>query len=450
MLAILHQALEPTGISSVLGGVIAPLSTQYSISASSQVDTLWLIVATVLALLMAPGVAFFYGGLVRASSVINMMMMSFGAMAIVGVLWVLYGYGMVFGPAWIPHWLGDPLSEFGLNGIVSSSGDIQVHALALACFHATFAIDVVALISGAIADRARFGAWMLFAGVWVSLVYFPVARWVFNTGDGWAAKLGVNDFAGGTAVHVNAGAAALAVALVLGKRDGFTKGFDKPHNLPLTMLGAALLWAGWFGFNAGSAATVNGVTVLACVNTLVAPAAAILGWLLVEKLRDGKPTSVGAMSGLVVGLVAASPSCNVLTPGWTLVLGALAGVVGALIVDLRFTFGFDDSLNVAGIHLIGGLIGTLFVGIAGMGMGIIYTGSWRQFGVQAIVAFVVMVYSFGLTWLIATSIQRWMGFRIARHEAHAGPDMTVHGEQGYILEPGTTLQPLPGAGVESP
>ncbi|MEO7006875.1 MAG: ammonium transporter [Terrimesophilobacter sp.] len=448
---MLQYTMGFTGISSLFGGVIAPLGAQPSASSYSPVDTLWLIVATVLALLMAPGVAFFYGGLVRASSVIHMMMMSFGAMAIVGVLWVLYGYGVVFGPEWIPHWLGDPLSELGLNGIVSASGDIQVHDLALAGFHATFAIDVVALISGAIADRARFGAWMVFAGVWASIVYFPVAHWIFNTADGWAAQLGMNDFAGGTAVHVNAGAAALALALVLGKRDGFTKGFDKPHNLPLTMLGAALLWIGWFGFNAGSAAAVNGVAVLACMNTLVAPAAAILGWLVVEKLRDGKPTSVGAMSGLVIGLVAASPSCNVLTPGWTLVLGALAGVIGALIADLRFTFSLDDSLNVVGIHLVGGLIGTLFVGIAGIGMGVVNTGSWHQFGVQSLVAFVVMVYSFGMTWLIGTLIQRWMGFRIARHEAQAGPDLAVHGERGYLLEPVATAAGVEtGAGVESP
>ncbi|MEO7123307.1 MAG: ammonium transporter [Lacisediminihabitans sp.] len=442
---MLHYLIGSSGISSTLGGALAPLGVHSGTPVDSSVDTLWLIVATVLALLMAPGVAFFYGGLVRASSVVNMMMMSFGAMAIVGVLWVLYGYGVVFGPDLIPHWLGDPLSEMGLSGIVSASGTINVHALALAGFHATFAIDVVALISGAIADRAKFGAWMLFAGVWVSIVYFPVAHWIFNSSDGWAAQLGMNDFAGGTAVHINAGAAALALALVLGKRNGFTKGFDKPHNLPLTMLGAALLWIGWFGFNAGSAAAVNGVTVLACMNTLVAPAAAILGWLAVEKLRDGKPTSVGAMSGLVVGLVAASPSCNVLTPGWTLVLGAIAGVVGALIVDLRFSLDIDDSLNVVGIHLVGGLIGTLFVGVAGIGMGVIQTGSWHQFSVQALVAFVVMAYSFGMTWLIGTLIQRWMGFRIPRHELHGGPDIAVHGEQGYLLDVVET-----GAGVESP
>ncbi|HEY5222267.1 MAG TPA: ammonium transporter [Microbacteriaceae bacterium] len=392
-----------------------------------------MIIATVLALLMAPGVAFFYGGLVRATGVINMMMMSFGAMAIVGVLWVLYGYGMVFGPAWIPHWLGDPLSEVGLSGIVDASGGINMHVLALAGFYATFAIDVVALISGAIADRARFGSWMVFAAVWVTLVYFPVARWVFNTADGWAAAAGVNDFAGGTAIHINAGAAALALAFVLGKRAGFGKGIDRPHNVPLTLLGAALLWIGWFGFNAGSEAAVNGVTVLACVNTLVAPAAAMLGWLAVEKIREGKSTSVGAASGLVVGLVASAPSCNVLTPGWTIVLGVLAGAVCALIVDLRFVLGIDDSLNVVGIHLVGGLVGTLFVGIAGTRIGVIDSGSWNQLGVQAAVSVVVMVYSFGATWGIGTVIQRVMGFRVAEHEERVGLDLVAHGEQGYVI-----------------
>jgi len=428
---VINLTLGLIGTSHTLSASATSAAT--AAAAATQADTLWLIIATVLALLMAPGVAFFYGGLVRATGVINMMMMSFGAMAIVGVLWVLYGYGMVFGPAWIPHWLGDPLSEVGLSGIVDASGGINMHVLALAGFYATFAIDVVALISGAIADRARFGSWMVFAAVWVTLVYFPVARWVFNTADGWAAAAGVNDFAGGTAIHINAGAAALALAFVLGKRAGFGKGIDRPHNVPLTLLGAALLWIGWFGFNAGSEAAVNGVTVLACVNTLVAPAAAMLGWLAVEKIREGKSTSVGAASGLVVGLVASAPSCNVLTPGWTIVLGVLAGAVCALIVDLRFVLGIDDSLNVVGIHLVGGLVGTLFVGIAGTRIGVIDSGSWNQLGVQAAVSVVVMVYSFGATWGIGTVIQRVMGFRVAEHEERVGLDLVAHGEQGYVI-----------------
>jgi Amt family ammonium transporter len=400
----------------------------------TQTDTLWLMVATVLALLMAPGVAFFYGGLVRVTSVVSMMMMSFGAMAIVGVLWVLFGYGVAFGSPLIPHWLGNPFTELGLAGIIGPGGGVDVHTLAVAAFQAAFAIDVVALISGAIADRARFGSWLIFAAVWATFVYFPVAHWIFDPVDGWAAALGVNDFAGGVAVHVNAGAAALALALVLGRRNGFGKGLDKPHNVPLTMLGAGLLWIGWFGFNAGSAGAVDGTALLAFINTLVAPAASILGWLAVEKLKDGKSTSVGAASGLVAGLVAAAPSCNVLAPGWMLVLGAIAGVVCALIADLRYTLGIDDSLNVVGIHLVAGIIGTLFVGIAGIGIGFVATGSWAQFGVQTLVTVVVMVYSFGAAWLIGTGIERTVGFRLAAGEEGTAPDVAIHGEEGYTLE----------------
>ncbi|MEO7125727.1 MAG: ammonium transporter [Nakamurella sp.] len=402
---------------------------------TDQVNTLWLLVATVLALLMAPGVAFFYGGLVRETGVVNMMMMSFGAMAVVGVIWALYGYSVVFGHAAIPHWFGNPLSNFALGNVTGSSDVSQMHTLALAGFHAAFAIDVVALISGAIADRARFGAWLLFAAVWVTVVYFPVARWIFNKSDGWAALAGVHDFAGGIAVHANAGAAALAVVLVIGNRRGFSKELDQPHNVPLMLLGTALLWIGWFGFNAGSEGAVDSVTVLASINTMIAPGAAALGWLAVEKLRLGKPSSIGAASGLVVGLVAAAPSCDVLTPGWTLVLGVVAGVICALVVDLRFKFGFDDSLNVVGIHLVGGVIGTVFVGIAGSGIGVIDTGSWHQFGLQVGVSVVVVAYSFGMAWVIATVIQRTIGFRAAEHEEISGPDVAFHGENGYVWTP---------------
>src|SRR4051812_42224435 len=277
--------------------------------AQTAVNSLWLIVAAALVLIMTPGVAFFYGGMVKAKSVVSMMMMSFGAMGLVGVLWVLYGYGMAFGTPFIPHFLGNPFDGFilldsflGIGDGGAMNGDLP--GLAFAGFQATFAIITVALISGAIADRAKFGAWLIFAGVWATLVYFPVAYWVFNLAEGWAPTgalwggvNGVNDFAGGTAVHINAGAAALALALVLGKRVGFQKGMQKPHNVPLTLLGAALLWFGWFGFNSGSEAAVDGVAAIAWINTLAAPAAAILGWLVVEKIKDGKPTSIGAASG---------------------------------------------------------------------------------------------------------------------------------------------------------
>jgi Amt family ammonium transporter len=418
-----------------------------SYDAKTSVDSLWLLVAAALVLIMTPGVAFFYGGMVRAKSVISMMMMSFGAMAIVGVLWVLYGYGLSFGPPSIPHFLGTP--DWGLSSLMGSDGITpDLNKLAFAGFQATFAIITVALISGAIADRAKFGAWMVFAGVWVTVVYFPVAYWVFNLADGWApAVLHVNDFAGGTAVHINAGAAGLALALVLGKRVGFQKGMSKPHNVPLTLLGAALLWFGWFGFNAGSEAAVDGVAAIAWINTLAAPAAAILGWLIVEKLKDGKPTSIGAASGAVTGLVAITPACNILTPGFAILLGVIAGAVCCLAIDLKFKLGFDDSLDVVGIHLIGGLVGTLYIGIFGFThvynskgeatdafSSLLYGGSFQQLGVQAVGAFGVMIYSFVLAYAIGWIIQKTMGFRIKNEDELAGVDTVVHGEEGYALE----------------
>jgi Amt family ammonium transporter len=406
---------------------------------TSNVNSLWLLVAAALVLLMTPGVAFFYGGMVKAKSVVSMMMMSFGAMGLVGVLWVLYGYGLSFGPPLIPGVLGNPSTLFGLGELVgigkggAMSPDLP--GLAFAGFQATFAIITVALISGAIADRAKFGAWMIFAGVWATLVYFPVAYWVFNLSQGWAAfGLKVNDFAGGTAVHINAGAAGLALALVLGKRVGFRKGLSKPHNVPLTLLGAALLWFGWFGFNAGSEAAVDGVAAIAWINTLVAPAAGILGWLVVERIKDGKPTSIGAASGAVAGLVAITPACNILTPGWAVVLGLLVGAVCALAIDLKYKLGFDDSLDVVGIHLVGGVIGTLYIGVFGSGIGLLDTGSPRQLLVQALAAFGIAAYSFVLAYAIGWTIQKTIGFRITNEDEVAGVDTIVHGEEGYALE----------------
>lgn len=408
------------------------------------VNALWLLVAAALVLLMTPGVAFFYGGMVRAKSVISMMMMSFGAMAIVAVLWVAYGYGLSFGPALIPHVLGKP--DWFLNDLMGKDGMTgDLGSLAFAGFQATFAIITVALISGAIADRAKFGSWMIFAGIWVTVVYFPVAYWVFNLSDGWIASvLHVNDFAGGTAVHINAGAAGLALALVLGKRVGFQKGMNKPHNVPLTLLGASLLWFGWFGFNAGSEAAVDGVAALAWINTLAAPAAATIGWLIVEKIKDGKPTSIGAASGAVTGLVAITPACNILTPFWGMVLGLFAGAVCCVAIDLKYRLGFDDSLDVVGVHMIGGIVGTLWIGIFGFThvdgdptkpfSSLLYGGSFAQLGAQAIGAFSVLIYSFVMAFVIGTIIQKTIGFRIKNEDELAGVDTVVHGEEGYTLE----------------
>jgi len=394
----------------------------------------WGITATALVLLMTPGVAFFYGGLVKAKSVISMMMMSFGALALVGVLWVLYGYGMsaVDGPG---QFAGSPFSAFGLAGLGNED-------LLGAAFGATFAIITVALISGAIADRAKFGSWMVFAGIWVTVVYFPVAAWVW--GKGWAYELGnllgdypsVIDYAGGTAVHINAGAAALALSLVLGRRVVFRKGAHKPHNVPLVLLGAALLWFGWFGFNAGAEFLVEGMpgVGLIVVNTLGATSAAILGWMVIEKLKDGKATAVGAASGAVTGLVAITPACANLTPGWALVLGVVAGIISALAVDLKFKLGYDDSLDVVGIHLVAGLVGTLYLGLFATDTGLFTGGDFGQLTVQAIAAFGIMAYSFVVALVLGFVIQKTMGFRVTSEDEVAGIDTVVHGEEGYQME----------------
>ncbi len=415
-----------------------------------QGNTAFILFAAALVLLMTPGLAFFYGGLVKAKSVISMMMMSFGAIGLIGVLWALYGYAIAFPGAkgTIFPWSID-LAALGLGNVLETPAGAAYPPLAFVAFQATFAIIAVALVSGAIADRAKFGAWMIFAGIWATVVYFPVASWVFNFGlaadgsfayGGWLTRglqdifgVGTIDFAGGTAVHINAGAAALALALVLGKRVGFAKGISVPHNPPFVLLGAGLLWFGWFGFNAGSELAADNTAALAFVNTIVAPAAALLAWLVVERVKDGKPTSVGAASGAVSGLVAITPACGSLTPGWAIVLGLIAGAVCALAIDLKFTLGFDDSLDVVGIHLVGGLIGTLYLGIFANGTGLIYSGNGTQLLVQAIAAFSVLAYSFVLAFVIGYAIEKTIGFRIRNEDEIAGIDSAVHGEEGYVL-----------------
>ena len=398
----------------------------------------WSVAATALVLFMTPGVAFFYGGLVKAKSVVSMMMMSFGALGLVSVLWILYGFNMsAVSSTW--EFAGNPFSDFGLGG---ASSDTLVGAT----FGATFAIITVALISGAIADRARFGSWMIFAGVWATVVYFPVAAWVW--GGGWIMGLGetlgfstsVIDYAGGTAVHINAGAGALALALVLGKRIGFQKGINKPHSVPLVMLGASILWFGWFGFNAGAEGTFNllgtedSTVGLIIVNTLGATAAAIIGWLIVEKFKDGKATSVGAASGAVAGLVAITPACASLTPGWALLLGLVTGVICAFAIELKWKLGYDDSLDVVGVHLVGGLIGTLYLGFFATETGLFVGGNYEQIVLQLIAAVGVLVYSFVVAWILGFAIEKTIGFRIKNEDELAGVDVSVHGEDGYAYE----------------
>jgi ammonium transporter, Amt family len=414
-------------------------------------DTAWILTSAALVLLMTPGLALFYGGMVRAKSVLNMMMMSFGALALISVLWVIYGYSMAFGNDVGGGLLGSPSEYFGLKGLMedvtSEAGGLP--AMAFVGFQAVFAIITVALISGAIADRAKFGSWMVFAGVWATIVYFPVAHWVFDftvtdadgtvthTGGWIANNLAAIDFAGGTAVHINAGAAGLALALVLGKRRGFGRDPMRPHNLPLVMIGAGLLWFGWFGFNAGSALAANNTAAVVWVNTMVATGAAALGWLLTEKIRDGHATSLGGASGVVAGLVAITPSCSSVSPIGAIILGAVAGVLCALAVGLKFRFGYDDSLDVVGVHLVGGLWGTIAVGFlatadapAGVD-GLFYGGGVDQLWRQVVGALAVLVFSFVLTYIIGLVIQKTIGFRITEEDEVTGIDTVVHAESAY-------------------
>ena len=417
-------------------------------------DTAWLLTSAALVLLMTPGLAFFYGGMVRAKSVLNMMMMSFGAIALVGVLWVLYGYSMSFGNDVGYGLLGNPLEALGLKGYMADT-DSTYPVLAFVAFQAVFAIITVALISGAIADRAKFSTWMVFVGIWVSIVYFPVAHWVFDftlTGDdgvvthtgGWIANnLGAIDFAGGTAVHINAGIAGLALAIILGKRIGWRKDPMRPHNLTLVMLGAGLLWFGWFGFNAGSAVSAGNTASVAWVNTMVATCAACLGWLLTERFRDGHPTSLGAASGIVAGLVAITPSCSSVSPVGAIVVGLVAGVVCALAVGLKYKLGYDDSLDVVGVHLIGGLWGTLSVGLllatgspAALSVertGLFYGGGVDQLWRQAVGALGVLLFSGILTFIIGFILHKTLGFRVSEEDELEGVDSTEHAETGYDL-----------------
>jgi Amt family ammonium transporter len=413
-------------------------------------DTAWVLTSAALVLLMTPGLAFFYGGMVRSKSVLNMMMMSLGAIAVVGVLWVLVGYSMAFGTDVGAGLLGKPFEFFGLDGLLAAdslSGTIPTTVFV--AFQAMFAIITVALISGAIADRARFGPWLLFAGLWAVLVYFPVAHWVFdfdgkdeagNVVDpgGWIAnQLMAIDFAGGTAVHINAGAAGLALALVLGKRVGWPKDRMKPHSLPLVVLGAGLLWFGWFGFNAGSALGANGTAGVTFVNTLVATAAAMLGWLVVERVRDGNATTLGAASGVVAGLVAITPACSSVTPLGAIAIGAITGALCALAVSLKYRFGFDDSLDVVGVHLVGGLSGTILIGFfasadapAGIN-GLFYGGGLDQLWRQAVGALAVLAYSFVLSLILGYLVKITVGFRVDEEAEVAGIDEAEHAETAY-------------------
>jgi Amt family ammonium transporter len=413
-------------------------------------DTAFILISSALVLLMTPGLAFFYGGMVRTKSVLNMMMMSMVTIGIVSILWVIFGFELAFGYKGESAWYGN-FSLSGLGGVVNdftnNGGVYPIPVLVFAAFQLMFAVITPALISGAIADRTKFISWGIFVAIWSTVVYFPVAHWVFAfgnkvgdtvTGTGFLAGKGLEDFAGGTAVHINAGAAGLALAIVLGKRIGWRKDPMRPHSLPLVMLGAGLLWFGWFGFNAGSALGANGLAGLAFMNTQVAAAAAIVGWLAVEKIRNGHATSLGAASGAVAGLVAITPACAFVAPWAAVLIGIIAGALCALAVGLKYKFGFDDSLDVVGVHLVGGIWGSLAIGLFGthvvnsIGLdGLFYGGGAALLGKQALGVALVAGYSFIATLIIGFAIEKTIGFRISKDAEIEGIDLKEHAESAY-------------------
>ncbi|GAA3376182.1 ammonium transporter [Streptomyces sannanensis] len=404
----------------------------------SAANTGFMLICSALVMLMTPGLAFFYGGMVRVKSTLNMLMMSFISLGIVTLLWVLYGFSLAFGTdigsliGWTPDFVG--LSGIGRDQLWDG---YTIPVFVFAVFQLMFAVITPALISGALADRVKFTAWALFITLWATVVYFPVAHWVWGAG-GWLFEMGVIDFAGGTAVHINAGAAALGVILVIGKRVGFKKDLMRPHSLPLVMLGAGLLWFGWFGFNAGSwLGNDDGVGAAMFVNTQVATAAAMLAWLAYEKIRHGAFTTLGAASGAVAGLVAITPSGGSCSPLGAIAIGAVAGLLCAMAVGLKYRFGYDDSLDVVGVHLVGGVIGSLLVGLFATGgvqsdaKGLFYGGGFEQLGKQATGVFAVLGYSLVVSAVLAFVLDRTIGMRVGEDDEISGIDQVEHAETAY-------------------
>src|SRR5215475_4776458 len=424
-------------------------------------NTAWLLASSALVLLMTPGLALFYGGLNRSKSVLNMMMMSFSCIGLVSVLWIIYGFSFAFGTngnAGAINVIGSFTQYLGTKNFVTEiwtvgGSPIGIPTYAVLAFQMMFAIITVALISGSISDRARFAGWLVIAFGWFTLVYVPVAHWIWGGGF-IGAKLHALDFAGGTAVHINAGAAALALAIVLGRRVGWPRDSIKPHNVPMVALGAGLLWFGWFGFNAGSELTADRITAIAFVNTQDATAAALLGWIIVEWIRNRRPTMVGASSGAVAGLVAITPSCAYISPLGAVGLGLVAGAVCALAVGLKYRMNVDDSLDVFGVHFVGGWVGSLSIGLigttaynAGSAEGLFYGGGWTQLGRQALCSGIVTVYSFAVAFAIGWIIEKTMGFRAAREVEVDGIDVAEHAESAYELSSPTSGGAFAMAGI---
>ncbi|RPA19855.1 ammonium transporter [Gordonia sp. OPL2] len=418
-------------------------------------DTAWMLAAFALVLLMTPALALFYGGMVRSKSVLNMMMMCLSAIPIVWIVWVLFGYSLAFGDdhagligsfssfPGLEHTFGsDPTQGDGIPLVGT------IPAILFVAFQAGFAMVTVALIAGAVADRMRFISWVVFATLWSVIVYIPIAHWVFSAPGlteehgGWiVSHLKAIDFAGGTAVEINSGASALVLALLLGRRRGWPKDPMRPHNLPFVMLGAGLLWFGWFGFNAGSALEANGSAALIAVNTLGAGAASMVAWLVVERARHGRPTSFGAASGVIAGLVAITPSCSAVTPIGALAVGAVAGAVSSYAIELKFRWRYDDSLDVVGVHFVSGVVGMLMIGLvasdsapAGVD-GLLYGGGLDQMWRQAVAVIVVLVYAMVATGVIGLALKYTMGLRADREHEVDGIDDGQHAESAYDFHP---------------
>jgi Amt family ammonium transporter len=401
-------------------------------------DTAWLLMATALVMFMTPGLALFYGGLVRTKNVLGTIMQSFIALGVVTVLWMLIGYTLAFGPDTGSGIIGglDFLWFEGVGQAPSEVYSVTTPHNVFAMYQMMFAIITPALISGAIAERIKFGGYVLFISLWSLLIYAPVAHWVFA--DGWLGlfegNLGALDFAGGTVVHINAGAAALACILYLGKRKGYGREAFVPHNVPMVVTGAAILWFGWFGFNAGSALTAGGLAGSAFLNTHVATGAAVLGWLLPERLRHGKATSVGAATGAVAGLVAITPAAGFVEPVGALIIGLAAGLVCFLAVSLKGRIGYDDSLDVVGVHFVGGIIGALLTGVlASTAINSLGDGSIEQLGKQAVAVGVTAVFSFVGSLILLKIVDLIVGVRVTEDEEVEGLDLSQHAEVGYTF-----------------
>ncbi|MHB8341506.1 MAG: ammonium transporter [Mycobacteriales bacterium] len=421
----------------------------FDFSKVSAGDTAWVLISAALVLLMTPGLAFFYGGMVRAKNVLGMLMQNFVCIGLVSVLWVLLTYSLAFGGS--NAFLGG-LHFAGLAHMTQQVPGYTGHAaqfvppLAFVAFQLMFAVITPALITGATADRWRFGAFVTFVILWSVLVYAPVAHWVFSP-TGWLAKRGAEDFAGGTVVHANAGAAGLAMSLVLGRRRGWPTERMRPHNVPLVLLGAGLLWFGWFGFNAGSALGANNLAAYAFVNTNTATAAALLAWLAVERLRDGHATTLGAASGAVAGLVAITPAAGFVTPLGALAIGFLAGAACSMAVLVKIRLGFDDALDVVGVHLVGGVLGALLIGVFGDSRvggtnGLARGGGFALLGKQAFAVIVVVGYSFVVSLLLGLAIDRVIRHRMPVDDEVEGMDISMHGETAY--DPGAVSGTLSG------